>query len=134
MAERYRGRLSGPILDRIDLFVPVPRLSAEELASKAPGEASADIRERVTKARQRQKARFGDATRTNATLSNRELDYFLRASPDAERFLLSSVDRLKLSSRAFFRIKKVARTIADLASSDTVTPEHVAEAVGYRER
>lgn len=131
--ERYRSRLSGPILDRIDLFISVPRLRSEEFTKRTSPETSATVLARVLSARQRQQARFGKA-RTNSTITNREIDRMCGLDTPTERFLLSSVDRLKLSSRAYFRIKKVARTIADLSGSDTVGIEHVTEAIGFRER
>ncbi len=127
--ERYRAKISGPMLDRIDLFVPVPRLSSAELATTPASIASEGMRQGVSAARALQTERYGGPHKTNASLSNREIDRFLRPDPEAERLLLSSVDRFRLSSRAFFRIKKVARTIADLAKSETVTAEHMAEAV-----
>lgn len=111
----------------------MPRLPSEELANRSGAEKSADVRERVTAARKLAERRLG-AGRTNATLSPSETERLLRTEKEADAILLRCVDRLGLSSRAFFRIKKVARTIADLAGSETVTAEHVSEAAGYRER
>lgn len=131
--ERYRNRISGPILDRIDLFVGVPRLSSAEISEKPRGDASAEMLERVKRARARQADRFGNTEKTNSAMEGREARN-AGLTDDARKFALDAVDRLALSGRAHDRILKVARTIADLAGSETVEAEHVAEAVGYRAR
>lgn len=129
---RYLSRLSGPLLDRIDLHVEVPRLNAAELMSRAPGESSADVRERVMRARSRQLQRFGnEGIGCNAQLKARHL----RVLPleDAARDLLkTAIHQFSLSARAYDRILKVAQTIADLDASETIQLHHVAEAVNYR--
>lgn len=126
---RYRGRVSGPLLDRIDLHVEVPRLSAAELAEAHPSEASAAVAERVAAARARQLARAGKA---NAQLSPGEIERQAQPSREARRLLEQATERLRLSARAWHRILKVARSIADLAHSETVRAEHVSEALMLR--
>ena len=126
---RYRGKLSGPLLDRIDLQIEVPSLPAEALQKTPDGESSAAVRARVVAARARQLVRQG---KTNARLTTREIDSF--CSPDAQgrALLRQALTRLNLSARAYHRVLKVARSIADLAGSQSVAAAHVAEAVQYR--
>jgi magnesium chelatase family protein len=127
---RYRARVSGPLLDRIDLQVEVPRTRAEELRpDAAPGEASATVRARVLAARARQFARAG---RANAHLRPREVARDARLAPAEQHLLERAVDRLQLSARAHQRILRVARTVADLAGADAIAAPHLAEAIGYR--
>jgi magnesium chelatase family protein len=129
---RYRGRLSGPLLDRIDLQVFVPRLEPAALAraDAAPSEASAAIRARVIEARQRQQARAG---KPNAQLGPKELERDGVLDEATRQLLETAMTRLALSARAFHRILKVARTIADLAASNAIAVTHVAEALRYRQ-
>ena len=134
---RYQRRISGPLLDRIDLFVEVPRIDYEKLASLAPAEASSAVRDRVNQARQLQRQRLdGRGATDNAEMSPADVRDFCQASLDegAMSFLKLATNQLSLSARAFHRILKVARTIADLAGADTLTTAHVAEAVQYRQR
>lgn len=126
---RYRSRISGPMLDRIDIQIEVPALPQEELLGAAAGESSASIRQRVTAARQAAIARQG---KPNADLSPREIDVHCLPEADAEGLLRQAMARLNLSARAYHRILKVARTIADLAGAERVRKGHVAEAVHYR--
>jgi magnesium chelatase family protein len=126
---RYRNKLSGPLLDRIDLQIEVPALPAEALQQAADGESSATVRARVTLARERQLARQGKA---NARLTTKEIDAYCQPGAAAATLLKTAVARLNLSARAYHRVLKVARTIADLAGSDTIEAQHVAEAVQYR--
>ncbi len=128
--ERYRQRISGPLLDRIDLHVEVPALSEEDFARAAPGEASGPVRERVARARLGQLERQGAV---NARLLGVEIAQ--RARPDAKalRVLRDAASRMALSARAHDRVLKVARTIADLDGAARVGERHVAEALRYRD-
>ncbi|HEX8160814.1 MAG TPA: YifB family Mg chelatase-like AAA ATPase [Pyrinomonadaceae bacterium] len=132
--QRYVGRISGPLLDRIDIHVDVPAVRFKELAGEgAPAESSADIRARVAAARARQSARFGgEGIFANAQMSPRQIRGFCRIDAECERLLESAMARKGLSARAYDRILKVSRTIADLDAADDIRPPHVAEAVGYR--
>jgi magnesium chelatase family protein len=135
-ATDYQARLSGPLLDRIDLQIEVPGLSAADLVLPAPAEASADVRVRVARARERQCQRFAAlgarGVRTNAECSGRILEEI--ATPDAEgaALLRQAADALHLSARGFHRTLRVARTLADLDGAEGVARMHVAEALGYR--
>ncbi|KAA0206237.1 ATP-binding protein [Candidatus Uhrbacteria bacterium] len=130
---KYRKRLSGPLLDRIDLFIEVPKVATHELTDLAPGESSDAVRTRVQAARDRQTDRFkGTSHATNAELSSERVRTLLRLEEDAGTLLRHAVDRYRLSARAYFRLLKVARTIADLAQADPIRAEHVAEALLYR--
>lgn len=130
---RYLGRISGPMLDRIDLQLPVPRLNYQEMVGPKDGEASASIRQRVEAARWRQLQRFkGSRITNNAMMNTRLLRQTVKLVSAAEQLVQSAFSRLHLSARAYERILKVARTIADLAESEQVTEQHVAEALSYR--
>ena len=126
---RYRARISGPLLDRIDIQIEVPALSESELTQAAAGEASSAIRARVQAARDKQITR---QHQPNATLSTKEID--LHCAPDAsgETLLKQAISRLNLSARAYHRVLKLARTIADLAANADVAAPHIAEAIQYR--
>lgn len=130
---RYRGRISGPLLDRIDLHVEVPALMPSELRSAPNAESSAAVRSRVERARQRALERFaGRPTVSNAQMTARDVQRHCALDASAERLLDAAVERLALSARAYGRILKVARTIADLAAANRVAANHVAEAIQYR--
>lgn len=126
---RYRARLSGPLLDRIDLLVEVPSLPEDDLLRAGEGETSATVRERVLNAHARQHARQG---RPNSALSGREIEIHAEANSAALTLLKQAITRLNLSARAYHRILKVARSIADLGDSPGVQAVHIAEAVQYR--
>ena len=132
--QRYMSRISGPLMDRIDLHVEVPVVPFKELANMASGEPSSVIRERVIRARKIQEERFKPfkGIYANAQMTERMLHQF--AEPDAASLgmLRMAMERLKLSARAYSRILKVARTIADLEGSEKVQSQHIAEAIGYR--
>jgi len=133
MVERYRGRISGPLLDRIDLHVEVPAVSLRELRGSA-GEPTAAVALRVAAARAIQNERFGSAAGSpvNATMGPEALRRFCAVEPSGRALLDTAFERLGLSARALDRILKVARTIADLAGSDTIRAGHLAEAIQYR--
>ncbi len=126
---RYRRRISGPLLDRIDLLVEVPALSEDELMAPAVTESSAAVRARVVSAAQWQSDRQG---KPNSRLAPGEIDAHCAIEPPAQQLLRQAIERLHLSPRAYHRILKVARTIADLAGSESITNAHVAEAIQYR--
>lgn len=131
--ERYRNKLSGPLLDRIDLHVEVPAVTVSELAERSPGESSKDIRKRVMDARLIQTERFaGTKTRANSQMSLRQIRAHCALDDAGNRLLERAIDKLGLSARAYARILKVSRTIADLAESARIEPAHLAEAIGYR--
>jgi magnesium chelatase family protein len=130
---KYRGRLSGPLRDRIDLIVEVPAVPVSAIAEGAPGEPSSVIRARVCAARERQHARYGaEGPRTNAALRARGVAAFCRPDVPGRELLRRAVEQLGLSARGYDRVLKVARTIADLAGVERVVADHVAEALQYR--
>ena len=127
---RYRGRVSGPLMDRIDLHVEVPRLPPSELRPDAPdGEPSEDVRRRVLHARRLQDTRAG---KPNARLSQAETNATCRLSNGDHALLERAVEQLQLSARSMHRILRVARTVADLADSPQIRTSHLSEAIGYR--
>ena len=130
---RYRDRLSGPLRDRLDLTVEVPALPLEALSAETGGESSADVRARVVAARARQAERHaGDGIFTNAELTPPLLAQYCATDPAALRVLHSAMSRLSLSARGYDRVRKVARTIADLDGNDRVAADHIAEALQFR--
>ncbi|MBQ3557627.1 MAG: YifB family Mg chelatase-like AAA ATPase [Oscillospiraceae bacterium] len=130
---RYLSRLSGPLLDRIDLFVEVSSLEYDELARRSAAESSADVRTRVDRARARQNARVqGNNPQCNAYLGQKELDACCSLSEDCQSLMRGAFDRLGLTARGYDRIRRLARTIADLDDSETIQPHHLAEALQYR--
>ena len=130
---RYLGRLSRPLLDRVDLHIELPALEARELHAAATEEKSAIIRARVARARIRQRERFrGTSLRINTDMSARQLRRFCLLPADGERLLTTAAARLGLSARGHARLLKVARTIADLEEAEAITVEHLAEAIQYR--
>jgi magnesium chelatase family protein len=134
MVARYRSRISGPLLDRIDIHLEVPAVSYAELAADPEEENSATIRARVEQARSVQRARFQGhrGVHANAHMTARDLKRYCRLSASVESLLRQAVTRLGLSARAYHRILKIARTIADLAGSVELSTAHVSEAIQYR--
>ncbi len=132
--QNYLGRISGPLLDRIDLHVEVPQVQFRDITSEHNGEASSEIRTRVVAARQRQQRRFRDKPRItcNARMGSRELKQYCALTEQTLELLKFAMTDLNLSARAYDRVLKVARTIADLAGSDELNGDHVSEAVQYR--
>lgn len=130
---QYRARISGPLLDRIDVHCDVPAVRFKELAGQGPAEASADVKKRVNAARVVQADRYRDSgIFSNSRLTSRLVKSFCAINAESSRLLETAVDRLGLSARAYTRILKVARTIADLEASDGIRTHHVSEAIQYR--
>jgi len=131
--QNYLGRISGPLLDRIDLHVEVPQVKFREISGGTNGETSAQIRERVIAARERQQQRFaGTRITCNARMGTKELKKFCALDDASNELLKFAMSDLKLSARAYDRILKVARTMADLAGHEDLRSEHVSEAIQYR--
>jgi magnesium chelatase family protein len=126
---RYRNKISGPLLDRIDIQLEVPAVPQDDLLGKTTSEASSAIQARVETARQRQLDR---QNKPNSQLSVTEIDTFCATDEEGVGLLKQAISRLNLSARAYHRILKVARTIADLAGSEALLTAHIAEAVQYR--
>ena len=126
---RYRGRISGPLADRIDIKLEVPAPREAELLAPIAGESSISIRTRVEKARQVQMTRQGKG---NALLGTREIDRHCATDKEGDQLLRHALARLLLSARAYHRVLRVARSIADLAGKGAITAEHIAEAIQYR--
>lgn len=134
VVQKYLNKISGPLLDRIDIHIEVTPVSYNELSSGTPGEASKPIRERVIKAREIQDQRFRDHidVHCNAQMGSRMLRQVCRPDATGEQLMRNAMDRLGLSARAYDRILKVARTIADLEFAEQIQPNHIAEAIQYR--
>ena len=132
--QKYLNRISGPLLDRIDLHIEVTPVDFEKMSDQRPGESSATIRARVIRARQRQEARYADVpgVHCNAQMTPRLLGLYARPDDKGLALLKNAMNRLNLSARAYDRILKVSRTIADLDDSEQILPQHLAEAIGYR--
>ena len=128
--ERYQSKLSGPLLDRIDIHIEVPAITHRELQNRTEQpETSAQVKQRVIQAQQRQKQRRG---KYNARLSNREIEQDCQLQADEQKVLQQSMEKMKLSARAYHRILKLARTIADLDNSEQIRLQHLTESIGYR--
>ncbi|MBM4137606.1 MAG: ATP-binding protein, partial [Nitrospira sp.] len=131
---RYRHRVSGPLLDRIDIHIDVPAVPYKELSTEYSGEKSEDIRKRVVSARNIQLERFKDDKKiySNGQMKTRHVKKYCRLRPDAQSLLETAMQKLGLSARAYTRILKLSRTIADLEASEDIQSHHVSEAIQYR--
>jgi magnesium chelatase family protein len=126
---RYRARISGPLMDRIDIQIEVPAVAEKEIAGRKSGETSATIRERTKLAREIQLARQG---KINAMLGVKETEEYCTPDDDGERLVRTALTRLGLSARAYHRVLRLGRTIADLAVAEQVNARHIGEAIQYR--
>jgi magnesium chelatase family protein len=130
--KRYHERISGPLLDRIDMYIEVPALEFEQLDKKADGESSAQIKQRVEKARELQRERYGGSIPCNAYMGTRQLDEFCNLDDNCRRLMEAAYRSMALTARSYDRILRVARTIADLDGQENILPKHLAEAIQYR--
>ena len=131
--QNYRSRISGPLLDRIDIIVEVPAVNFEDLRRRREAEPSAAVRERVNAARKRQHRRFGQSSgMCNARMGPNELRHYCALDEESAQMMKDAFETFGLTARSYDRILKVARTIADLDGSDAITGDHIAEAIQYR--
>ena len=131
--QRYRSKISGPLMDRIDIHIEVPAVKYRDLASRDAGEPSREIKKRVDGARKTQLERFkGMKIYSNAQMTNRHIKKFCQINETSQKLLETAIDTFGLSARAYTRILKVARTIADLEGREDIQPSHLSEAIQYR--
>ncbi|MEJ2054554.1 MAG: ATP-binding protein, partial [Calditrichaceae bacterium] len=132
--QRYRSRISGPLLDRIDIHIEVPTVKFKELSSERKGEKSTEIRKRVQAAREIQMERFKNEKHTfcNSDMQPKQIRIYCKIDDTGSELLKNAINKFGLSARAYDRILKVSRTIADLAGSPNILPEHLSEAIQYR--
>jgi magnesium chelatase family protein len=131
ISDKYLARLSGPLLDRIDIHIEVPSVPHRELTSREAGTSSQTMREKVARARQKQTARFKDST-TNARMETKQLQRFCELSPSCLLLMKQAMEEMGLSARAYDKVRRVARTIADLEDAEAISENHLAEAIQYR--
>lgn len=130
---KYQKKISGPLIDRIDIYVEVPRVKIEKLSGVGKAESSSDVRKRVRKARGRQIERFAKTKiKSNSEMKNNDIKNFCQITPETKKLLNNAVEKLGLSARGYHRVLRLARTIADLTGEEKITSEHVAEALQYR--
>jgi magnesium chelatase family protein len=130
---RYQKKISGPLLDRIDIHIEVPRLKYEKLASEKVAESSSEVKKRVQKARDIQNKRFKNIKiKSNSGIGSRRIKEFCAVTPEAEKMLGNAVEQMRLSARVYHRLLKIARTIADLEGKEIISADHIAEALQYR--
>ena len=130
--DHYRGRISGPMLDRIDIVVEVPSVHFEDLRSRKEAEPSSSVKERVNAARGIQNQRFGNSGMCNARMGPGEMRKYCELNPESAQLMKDAFEAMGLTARSYDRILKVARTVADLDGSETIEPHHIAEAIQYR--
>lgn len=130
--DHYRGRISGPMLDRIDIVVEVPSVHFEDLRSRKEAEPSSSVKERVNAARSIQNQRFGNSGMCNARMGPGEMRKYCELNPESAQLMKDAFEAMGLTARSYDRILKVARTVADLDGSETIEPHHIAEAIQYR--
>ncbi|HPO63611.1 MAG TPA: ATP-binding protein, partial [Candidatus Kapabacteria bacterium] len=132
--QRYLSKISGPLLDRIDIHIEVPAVKYQDMTSVKPGESSEMIRDRVIKARNIQEERFKNIKEVykNSDMGSKEIRKFCQLGSDSQAIMKNAMDKLGFTARTFDRIQKVARTIADLSVSENIRPEHISEAIQYR--
>jgi len=130
--EKYRSRISGPLLDRIDIVVEVPAVHFEDLRSREEAEPSVSVKQRVNAARQIQNRRFADGKMCNARMGPEEMRRWCDLGPESAELMKNAFEAMGLTARSYDRILKVARTVADLDGSETIEPQHIAEAIQYR--
>src|SRR5512135_3261613 len=131
--QTYRSKVSGPLMDRIDIHIEVPAIKFNEISSDVQGEPSAAIRDRVTRARAMQQERFrSDGIYANAHMKPRHIRKYCKIDSQCQSLMEKAMNRLGLSARAYNRVLKVARTIADLEGSEALSAQHISEAIQYR--
>jgi len=132
---RYQKRISGPLMDRIDIFLDIPRIDYDKLTDEGQSELSASVRRRVQEARQIQLERFKDSALTdNADMTALEIRQFCKVDPPAQALLKTAMKQIQFTARAFHRTLKLARTVADLDGAQIIKTNHLAEALQYRQR
>lgn len=128
----YQKKISGPLLDRIDLQIEVPKLETVELTQEILSEPSSSVRKRVESARSVQNKRYPAATLTNANLNSKQVKKYIKLDEEVKKFLVGAIDQFELSARGYAKVIKVSRTIADLSGSTEISADHIAEALQYR--
>ena len=132
---RYKKRLSGPLLDRIDLHIHVSAVEIDKLTDDQSAESSAVIRKKVQKAREKQQQRYkGTKFRANGEMDSRAVKHYCQLDQECQIILRQAVENLQLTARSYYRTIKVARTIADLDDNENIHPQHLAEALQYRQK